>query len=303
MDKPLVTVSIITYNSAETVIETLDSIYAQTYPNIELIISDDCSQDNTLDVCRAWLNTHKPRFENCRLLESDNNTGITANCNRAIADAKGIFLKLLAGDDLLEPSALSEYVLYLLNNPQAVYVFSKVTVFGNNPDAISLFTDTIFDYSFFHLTKKEQYDWLIGHWFQPIPAASAFVNIENAKNAGVYYFDERIPMLEDWPKWILLSQKGIDFCFIDKLLVRYRVTENSVCSGKRYHDSFIKSKALLYRYYQFKPTINLYGIRRAVYLYINNMAISTNSSFWATLNRVSSYTLKARDKIRDLILR
>ncbi|MBO4571254.1 MAG: glycosyltransferase [Bacteroidales bacterium] len=294
MDKPLVTVSIITYNSAGTVIETLDSIYAQTYPDIELIISDDYSSDETVNLCRNWVMKNGSRFQACKILESARNTGITANCNRAIADANGRFLKLLAGDDLLEPYAVSEYVRYMLDNPQSVYVFSKVTVFGNNPDAIRLFTDTIFDYSFFNLGKKEQYEWLIGHWFQPIPAASAFVSIENAKNAGVYYFDERIPMLEDWPKWILLSQKGIDFCFIDKPLVRYRVTDNSVCSGERYKDSFIKSRTLLYRYCQFKPTIKLFGLRRAVFLYIKNMAKSTNHPFWTTLFRISSYFLRVR---------
>lgn len=301
MDKPLVTVSIFTYNSARTVIETLDSIYIQTYPNIELIISDDCSLDETVAICRQWINEHNSRFSACKVLEAAKNTGITANCNRAIADAKGKYLKLLAGDDLLEQDAISEYVQYMIDNPQAIYAFSRVTVFGNNQSKINFFTNTIFDYSFFSLTKNEQYKWLIGKWFQPIPAASAFVNILNAKNAGVFYYDERIPMLEDWPKWIALSQKGIDFHFVDKPLARYRVTENSVCSGEKYNDAFIKSKALLYRYYQFKPTIHLFGLRRAVFLYINNMAISTNHR--TTLNIVSSFFLNARDKIRDIFFR
>ena len=49
-DFPLVSIVVATYNSAKTVIETLESIKAQTYDNIELIVSDDCSQDNTIDV-------------------------------------------------------------------------------------------------------------------------------------------------------------------------------------------------------------------------------------------------------------
>lgn len=46
---PLVSVIVITYNSAQYVVETLDSVYSQTYENIELIVTDDCSQDNTIE--------------------------------------------------------------------------------------------------------------------------------------------------------------------------------------------------------------------------------------------------------------
>ncbi len=296
MDKPLVTVSIITYNSAGTVIETLDSIYAQTYPNIELIISDDCSQDNTLDVCRAWLYTHKLRFENCRLLESDNNTGITANCNRAIADIKGEYLKLLAGDDLLEPNAISEYVSYMLNTPEAIYVFCRIMAFGDNQKKIDLFTDSVIDYSFFSLTREEQYKRLIGHWCSTIPAPSAFVNVKAARESGVFYYDERIPLLEDWPKWIELSNKSITFHFIDKQLVRYRINDNSVSTGDNYSNSYRQSIALLYRYYQFKPTIKLYGVRRALTLYIKKNAAANKGVIWDILNALADHTIHIRNR-------
>ena len=44
---PLVTIAVVTYNSSQTILETLESVKEQTYKNIELIISDDCSSDNT----------------------------------------------------------------------------------------------------------------------------------------------------------------------------------------------------------------------------------------------------------------
>lgn len=284
IDEPLVTVSIITYNSAQTVIETLDSIFSQSYHNIELIISDDCSSDNTVAICQQWVAEHSLRFAKCRIIEAKKNTGITANCNRAIVDAKGFFLKLLAGDDLLEPEAISEYVTYMSENPQAMYVFSRVTVFGHNQKAIDWYNNTIFDYSFFSLNREEQYKWLIGKWFQPIPAASAFINAKLAKDSNVLYYDERIPMLEDWPKWIALSQKGIDFHFIDKPLARYRVTDSSVCSGENNKGIIKESLALLFRYYQFKPTIRLFGFRRAFVQYIRASAVLNKGFIWKYLN-------------------
>lgn len=65
---PLVSVSIITYNSSSTILETLDSIYSQSYQNIELIVSDDCSTDNTVEICKKWIDEHKDRFVRVELL-------------------------------------------------------------------------------------------------------------------------------------------------------------------------------------------------------------------------------------------
>ena len=55
----LVSVIVLSYRSAETIVETLDSIKSQTYPNIELIITDDCSPDNTVQVVRSGLRRMK----------------------------------------------------------------------------------------------------------------------------------------------------------------------------------------------------------------------------------------------------
>jgi alpha-1,3-rhamnosyltransferase len=82
-EQPLVSVRVITYNSSKTVIETLDSIYNQTYPNIELIISDDCSKDDTVAICREWVNQHKERFARTEILTVPQNTGVSANINRS----------------------------------------------------------------------------------------------------------------------------------------------------------------------------------------------------------------------------
>mgnify|MGYP003491780902 CR=1 FL=1 len=57
-NKPLVTIGVLAYNSANTILETLDSIASQTYDNIELIICDDGSTANTLVVVKTWLDEH-----------------------------------------------------------------------------------------------------------------------------------------------------------------------------------------------------------------------------------------------------
>jgi len=78
-ENPLVSIIVITYNSSEYVIETLESAKAQTYQNIELIVSDDCSTDETLEICRDWMKKNQDRFVRSELITTEKNTGISGN--------------------------------------------------------------------------------------------------------------------------------------------------------------------------------------------------------------------------------
>jgi alpha-1,3-rhamnosyltransferase len=276
---PLISVPVVTYNSSKTVLETLDSIYNQTYENLELIVSDDCSTDNTVDICQEWINAHKERFVRTELLVVEKNTGVSANMNRAEAACQGEWVKPIAGDDVLLPKCVEIYVDYVKNHPEAVCVFGKVEAFGDNKEIVDRFQDTIFDYSFFALPIVEQYKWLITRSFQPIPAATTFYNYHKTREIGVIY-DERIPMLEDWPRWIRCLEKGVRFHFVDKTVVRYRVSDNSICSGTLYIEKFQKSLALMYIYYQYEPAIKFKGFWLATLKYIHCKYVITGSFLW-----------------------
>lgn len=107
---PLVSITVITYNSASTVVETLNSVYCQTYRNLELIVSDDSSSDDTVNVCKKWIKKHENRFERVCIIESKMNTGISANINRADAACTGECVKGIAGDDKLVPGCVETFV-------------------------------------------------------------------------------------------------------------------------------------------------------------------------------------------------
>ena len=110
--KPLV--SVVTFNSEKFVFDTLESVKGQTYQNIELIITDDSSTDNTVAICSKWISENKERFTGVRLITSDFNTGITANRNRGFFAANGDWIKHVDGDDLLLPSCVQDYVEFVL---------------------------------------------------------------------------------------------------------------------------------------------------------------------------------------------
>jgi len=113
---PLVSVRVLTYNSSKYIAETLDSVYRQTYDNIELVISDDCSKDDTVEICREWLDTHKSRFSQVVFLTSPVNTGVCANSKRSMDATTGEWIKGLGGDDLLIPNAIEDYLTFAVAN-------------------------------------------------------------------------------------------------------------------------------------------------------------------------------------------
>ncbi|MDP5081486.1 MAG: glycosyltransferase family 2 protein [Winogradskyella sp.] len=121
---PLVSIIILTYNSSKYVLETLESAKAQSYRNIELIVSDDCSTDNTVEICEIWIEANKDCFIKSEIICTETNTGIPANCNRALNNAKGEWIKYIAGDDILEKECITSFVNFCLSEPKARIVES-----------------------------------------------------------------------------------------------------------------------------------------------------------------------------------
>ena len=246
MEKPLVSVTVITYNSSKTVLETLESIKEQTYQNIELIVSDDCSTDNTVELCRDWIEQNKDRFVRAELLTVEKNTGVAGNCNRAGAACRGEWGKGIAGDDIMMPNCIQDCMDYIAAHPDTIYLFGKQKAFGASEEKCKEI-DSIFDYSFFNMTQEEQLHRLI-FGENCVPATAVFCHRQHAKAIGVKN-DERIPLLEDWPKWINLLRAGVKLHYVDKVLVKYRV--GGISTRERPSLEMYRSCRLFDFYYRF----------------------------------------------------
>ena len=246
--QPLVSVPVITYKSSKTVVETLDSIYNQTYPNMELIVSDDCSTDNTVEICRKWIEAHKERFARTELLVVEKNTGVSANMNRAEEACRGEWVKPIAGDDILLPDCIETYMDFVLEYPEAVYVFSRIKRF-TEIDGVKQYKDYPLDYVFFQWETKRQIDFLLKE-YNCIPAPTSFYNRHVIKKKNLKN-DETIPLIDDWPRWIECLKKGIHFDFIDRCVVLYRCSGFSVSQSSVFCVKYRKSLSLFYLKYQF----------------------------------------------------
>lgn len=223
----LVSIIVLTYNSSEYVIETLDSCFSQTYKNIELIISDDCSTDNTISLCDSWLNNHRQRFVNAQILCACKNTGIVGNINRALDITKGEWIKLIAGDDLLINNAINEYINYVNETGAFFCVARNIPFSGKLED--KHFGSNRMEYSHVlfgpNVNSSSQYHMLSKVFGGNGP--TFFGNRSKIIELGKY--DVRFPMQEDHPFFISLTKKGYKLHFINKDLVYYRINPDSVC--------------------------------------------------------------------------
>lgn len=148
-----ISIIIPSYNQGEYIESTLDSIYFQDYENIEIIIVDDCSSDNSRYVIQNWLhnmehqtvsfasyydeeNDTVERIEHRRyqrpgrtiiFLQNDKNMGSTANCNRGIRYATGEYCTFVPSDDICHPQMFSTLVRTLEQN-QADFVYADMFI-------------------------------------------------------------------------------------------------------------------------------------------------------------------------------
>lgn len=241
-NNPLVSVFIVTYNAEDYICETLDSVKAQTYEKIELIVSDDKSSDNTVSLVKDWLKNNSQRFVRAEVVESPVNTGTAANYNRAVNACRGEWLKMLDGDDLLLPRCIEYNLAYVKNQKNAEIVFSNVQNFkivnGEKINVGYYFTKE--HISFFTLNSLEQLKMLLKN--NILPSASCFLK---ASIFDKFHYDESYYCLEDAPMWYKLLQNEIRFYGFNEITAMYRIGESTmrgegVYFKRPYFDSYIK---------------------------------------------------------------
>lgn len=227
MNEPLVSVPVITYNSSAYIIKGLESIKTQTYKNIELIISDDCSTDNTVELCRKWLNENGNRFTRTLLVTTEKNTGVAGNLNRAICHAQGEWIKSLSGDDKFFPKTIQSYIDYVTSHPDCNIVFGKFKFFGDNDNLIRkniAYYESRF-YPKIKLGRQKQCIEILKEMFVPGPG----LFFKKALYDKVGGYDERYPFCEEDPfmyKVIIEGRNRIHF--FDNEVYGYCVRQDSL---------------------------------------------------------------------------
>lgn len=118
-EAPLVTIITVTYNSALYVKDAIESVLAQDYENIEYIIGDDCSTDNTWSIISSYTDIRIKKYKNLKNLNE------YPNRNKAINLAKGKYLIFIDGDDFIYPHAISFFVKMMEAFPNSAMAISR----------------------------------------------------------------------------------------------------------------------------------------------------------------------------------
>jgi len=218
MEKPLVSVVCLCYNQAQFVEEAIQSVLNQTYPNIQLIVVDDASTDNSVNVIKAVLATHP----DVQFIALSKNLGNCRAFNEGMALTKGSFIIDLAADDVLLPERIEKGVNVLIEKGPAFGVhFSDAEI-------IDVYGTHLYNHSdrFPHKTipQGNVYVDVIRRYFICPPTVMFTRHV--AEVLGGY--DESLSY-EDFDFWVR-SSRAFQYAYSAEVLVKRRVSGNALGS-------------------------------------------------------------------------
>lgn len=228
---PKVSVIIPAYNSARFLEEAIESVFAQTYGDYEIIVINDGSTDNTTEVLAPYLDRIQYIYQQNQGASSARNTGIRYS--------QGEYLAFLDADDIWLPEKLSIQVEYLNNNPDIAMVYSLarwVDVNGRPCDYRSKLTR--------NLPRGDIFNALFFRDF--ITLSSVMIRKRILDTVGL--FDESFTHAEDHELWLRIAREFKIFG-IGEYLCKYRDTPQSL--GKRDKDNAFRCKRrVIEKYYK-----------------------------------------------------
>ena len=216
-NSPLISVFILCYNHEKYVAESIESVLNQTYSNIELIIVDNSSIDNSTTIIESYIEKDK----RIRFIPMEYNTLVSYGCNIAIKECTGEYICTLSADDYFDANKIEIQLNFMLENKLDIS-FSWINVVNNTSQIISN-----------HLTEK---------WFNfnemnnRNEILKSYLKLQNRTNAATAMlsrnildeeslFDNRLLQTQDYELWIRLLSKTENVMILDKKLTNYRVLD------------------------------------------------------------------------------
>ena len=236
MSKPLVTIITPVYNHEKYLDQYFNSVVNQTYHNIELILIDDASPDQSKNIIDKWMQKLEDRFVNFIYIPRIENRGLIYNCNEGISLAKGKYINVFASDDVMLPNNIETKVTYLEENTDYAMVYSDAYC-GSNLEGKN------YKMSKYHTQLKGEIFTELINQGNFIPAPTAFVRRKVIKDLGGYSTKY---MFDDYPMWLEIAFR-YKIGLIKEPLVFYRLSPNSLSRGLDNYKNMIDSQIQLYQ--------------------------------------------------------
>ena len=226
-----VTVIMSVYNCEKELPEAIDSILGQTCGNLELIICDDCSTDQTWQVAHSYAVAHPGKI---LLLKNGRNRGQAYSRNRCILKARGRYIAMMDGDDRCSPLRIEKEMAFLEFHPEYAYVGTWMRMFDHRG----------FWGEFRYKEKPEPDDYVRR---LPFCAASCLFRKEVLLEAGKYNESPRYSRVEDYRMMLSLMAAGFRGYNLQEFLYEYREGEEAYARRKfryRLHSSRVRFEAI-----------------------------------------------------------
>lgn len=215
MNKPLVTVAIVSYNNYKYIREALESVFVQTYPNIQLIISNDASDDFNEEELILYLNSNRTENINQIIINNNKrNLGTVKNIKYCKDNAIGEYIMYMAADDsLYDKDVLSTYVERFESlGEDSFVVCSKTAMCGHELDQIINYFPSDEHINLIKNCDSKTLFSRMSHEFI-IPTTSCCYRKKLFDIVGDYSEDYFI--IEDAPLYLRMARLGIEFNWID----------------------------------------------------------------------------------------
>lgn len=211
---PLVTIAIPTFNRAKYLEQTVQSALDQSYKNIEIIVADNCSSDNTEKIIEAFNDSRIKYYKHSE------NRGMVNNWNFCLDKANGEFFLLLSDDDILERAAVETFLL-AFKNPSISLVYSRVRYIDEKSQEkgfsrISPYFECGDDFIFYSLKRMRD----------TLPSATLH-RTQSARVLGGY---PNTGTTTDLALRLELAFRGT-VAFVEQPLIKYRVHEQSLSNA------------------------------------------------------------------------
>ncbi|NDV46180.1 glycosyltransferase [Paludibacter sp. 221] len=216
------------YNAGRFLREAIESVLGQTHENFELVIVDDCSSDNSVQIVKSFDD------ERIILIENKQNTGNYPCRNRGIKQATGEFIAVMDADDIMVPERMDTQLLFLLNNEQYMAVGSDVFVVDENSKEKGIWSKH--SNNFEEIKVRLLKDNVCTH-------PTLMLRSEVFKKHGIYY-NEKYLYSADYELLYQISKIG-KITNIKIPLLKYRVHSGQITAKKKNEQDLYKHQIQL----------------------------------------------------------
>ena len=210
---PKISVLLPVFNGGRFLKESIESILTQTYTDFEILIIDDGSKDDSLDIINNF------NDKKIRIIQNKKNVGLIGTLNRGLHESRGEFIARMDQDDISIKDRFEKQIKFFEKNKNYDFVFGNINCFNDK--------------------TQKSYIWEIGSKVKTFSEIKSSLTISNclahptvmgrSKIYKKYGYNQGLLNGEDWDLWLRLTSDKIKLGKVNDIILNYRIHDNSMC--------------------------------------------------------------------------